>query len=199
MDALQVKFPICRGTRSFIAVFATTWTFHRGLVKCLISFTVIDVSHRPSSDLEDRPRYAVRNSFFRSFGSNSPYLEAVLDFNPWRNVMTRGPLNVDYRETQNVPIPEVFTIIYRFIIVTNLYVPAVFTLHSNKFKQALNSDPWSSIIFFTCISHLHFTLLNLLPLLSFFTFPSDNFISSLDFCLLTNILFWILYFLFCTL
>jgi hypothetical protein len=49
-------------------------------------------------------------------------------------------------------------------------VPAVLTLHSNRFKQAINSDPWSSIMFFTHISHLHFTLLDLLPLFYFFFF-----------------------------
>jgi len=48
---------------------------------------------------------------------------------------------VDYRQTQNAPIPEVFTVTYRFIIVINLYVPAVFTLHSNRMKNALTSDP----------------------------------------------------------
>jgi hypothetical protein len=55
--------------------------------------------------------------------------------------MTRGPLNMDYRETQKAPIPEVFTKTYRFIFVIKLYVPAVLTLHSNRFKQAINSDP----------------------------------------------------------
>jgi hypothetical protein len=165
MDALQIKFPTCRGTRIFIAVFAKAWP---GLLKYLTSFTVIDVSHRPSSRLEDSLRYAVRDSPFNLLAATLLIWRRTLLSIPWRNAMTRGPLNVDYRETQNAPIPEVFTVTYRFIIVINLYVPAVFTLHSNPMKNSLTSDSWSSTTFFTNISHLHFTLLDLLPLLSFF-------------------------------
>jgi hypothetical protein len=106
---------------------------------------------------------------------------------PWR-----GPLNVCYRETQNVPILVVFTITYRCIIVINLHVPAVVTLHINRFKQALTSDPWSSIMYFTGVSHLHFTLLDLLPLLSFFCtsvwqFHQFSRIFYFEFCILSSV------------
>ena len=72
-------------------LFCSRMTFHRGLLKYLISFTVMDISHRPSSSLEDSPRSAVRDSSFNLLAATPLIWRQSLPSIPSRNVMIRGP------------------------------------------------------------------------------------------------------------